>query len=122
MRRIKWITLGVPLAVCLSGLFEGPALAQECETLDGVPNCDTYNVLTGQPCKVQADCLNAEFNSCGAQRVYASVSLPQGASCSVGTGFVRECGPDCGGLAWAEAWIKGRMVAEMTEYCCDGCL
>ena len=121
MRRIKWIALGVPLAVCLCGLFAGPAPHQDCASYDGMPDCDTYNVVTGEPCKVQADCLDMESEPCGFQRGSASVSLPKGATCEAGTGYNRECGSQCGGEAWAEAWKKNVKLAEATQYCCNGC-
>ncbi|HMD83644.1 MAG TPA: hypothetical protein VKO18_02955 [Terriglobia bacterium] len=122
MRRIKWITLGVPLAVCLSGLFAGPALPQQCSTLDGKPNCDTYNISFGNPCKVQADCIDMGFEPCGAQRVYASVSISQGATCEAGDGFNGECGSTCGGYVWAADVYKGKVVFENESYCCSGCV
>jgi hypothetical protein len=69
MRRIKWTTLGVPLAVCLCGLFAGPAPLQECKVLDGKPDCDTYNVVTGEPCKVQADWLESRVEKSRSQKL-----------------------------------------------------
>jgi hypothetical protein len=58
MRRIQCITLGVPVAVCLCGLFAAPAPAQECDTLDRVPDCYTENLVDSAPCTVPADCLD----------------------------------------------------------------
>lgn len=121
MRKIKWITLGVPLAVCLCGLFAGPAPPQKCPTYDDEPDCDTYNVVTGEPCNVKADCQNVDGEPCGFEQVSASVSLPTGATCLAGTGYNGECSDQCGGYAWAEARIKNKVVAESEQYCCNGC-
>ncbi|HXX24676.1 MAG TPA: hypothetical protein VEO19_16135 [Terriglobia bacterium] len=120
MRKIKWITLGVPLVLCLCGLFAGPAPPQECSTYDDKPNCDTYNVITGI-CYAKADCQNLEAVPCGAQQVEASIVVPSGYTCSVGTGYNGECGPGCGGYAWAAPVKKGVELYQVDVYCCSGC-
>ena len=121
MRIIKWITLGGPLVVCLCGLSAGPSPPQQCDTLDSKPNCDTYDVTTGT-CWAKASCLDDALSPCGLQTVSASVSVPQGDTCEVGTGYVDECGEHCGGYAWAEALNKQhQVVSGYYDYCCAGC-